>query len=396
MPYRILCANGPGNTIQHWSEDQHDPRAVTFLNQFKVFCWDIDAEAYTVAYHSDKAICCDGRFTLEHRPKPMPGSTGIRYHLAQALYALSLFFTAVRFRADAAVLDSGTSQYFMLSIFKLAGIKIVVILHNTLWPTGFAPTAGIARVIATLDSLFFRWIPVGIIGVSPECIRQVEQLTSGKHRPIYQIRAQFRREYFQAIPRSRSLNQQPFRILYMGRIIRYKGVFDILDMAKRIEAQRSGQVHWEIHGDGPDSEQLARLQAEMGLRHVVSIYGWTPAESAQEAYARSHVSIVPTRSNFCEGLTMAAIESVLAGRPVITSPVNPALEVLRPACVEARTDDVDSYVQAILGLIDDPNGYGTLCKACPQIQEQFYDPDKGLNAALKTILCPTSSAEVSR
>ena len=82
MPYRILCANGPGNTIQHWSEDQHDPRAVTFLNQFKVFCWDIDAEAYTVAYHSDKAICCDGRFTLEHRPKPMPGSTGIRYHLA--------------------------------------------------------------------------------------------------------------------------------------------------------------------------------------------------------------------------------------------------------------------------------------------------------------------------
>ena len=85
---------------------------------------------------------------------------------------------------------------------------------------------------------------------------------------------------------------------------------------------------------------------------------------------------------------MAAIESVLTGRPVITSPVNPALEVLRPVCVEAQTDDVDSYVQAILTLIDDPDKYTTLCKACPQLQEQFYDPEQGLRAALKKVLFP--------
>jgi len=388
---KTICTIG-GNTIRHWSEDQNDPRAVTFLSQFKELCWEVGAKAYTIAYHSDKAICCDGQFKLEHRPKPMPGSGGIRYHLAQALYALSLFCTAVRFRADVAVLESGTSQYFMLSIFKLAGIKLVVILHNTLWPTGFPPTARVARFIATLDSLFFGWLPSGIIGVSPECIRQVKQLTKGKHRPIYQMRAQFRREYFQAIPRLWPSNRQPFRILYMGRIIRYKGVFDILDMAKRIEAQRSGRVHWEIHGDGPDSEELARLQAEMRLRHVVSIYGWTSAQDAQEVYARTHVSIVPTRSNFCEGLAMAAVESVLAGRPVITSAVTPALEVLRPACVEARTDDVDSYVRAILRLVDRPDEYGALCKACSLVQEQFYDPEKGFKVALKNVIFPACSS----
>ena len=47
---------------------------------------------------------------------------------------------------------------------------------------------------------------------------------------------------------------------------------------------------------------------------------------------------------------MTAAEAILVGRPVITNSVVPALEVLRPACVEARTNDVDSYVAAILKL----------------------------------------------
>jgi glycosyltransferase involved in cell wall biosynthesis len=386
MTYRIFCVNGPGDTIKDWSEDQHDPRSITFKSQFNDFCRDVGAETYIVAYHEKKAIYRDGLFTLEHRPKPMPGAAGIRYYLAQALYTLSLVLTAVRFRADTAVLDSGTSQYFMLGLFKLAGIRIVIILHNTLWPTGFPPTRLVPRIIATLDSLFFRYAPLGIVGVSPECIRQVEQLTKGKHQPIYQIRAQFRREYFRAIPAPPPHNQPPFRIMFMGRITRDKGVFDILEMARRIEAQRRGRVRWEIHGVGPDLEELRRLHRELSLKETVFIYGWTSPQDAQDVYARSHVSIVPTRRDFCEGLPMTAIESVLAGRPVITSPVNPAFEVLRPACVEAQTDDIASYVQAIVKLIDDPDKYATLCKACSQLQDQFYDPEQGLRAALKKVL----------
>ena len=105
MPYRIFCVNGPGDTIKHWSEDQNDPRSITFVGQFKDFCQDVGAEAYVIAYHSKKVIYREGPFILEHRPKPMQGAAGIRYHLAQGLYALSLITTAVRFKANAAVLD---------------------------------------------------------------------------------------------------------------------------------------------------------------------------------------------------------------------------------------------------------------------------------------------------
>jgi glycosyltransferase involved in cell wall biosynthesis len=138
---------------------------------------------------------------------------------------------------------------------------------------------------------------------------QVKQLTKGKHTPLYQIRAQFRREDFQAIPPSPPGDQRAFRIMYIGRIIRYKGVFDIIEMAKGIEAKATGRVRREICGTGPDLEAIRRLREQMSLQEVITVRGWTSSEDLQKVYARSHASIVPTRSDYMEGLAMTAAES---------------------------------------------------------------------------------------
>src|SRR5262249_45311911 len=154
------------------------------------------AEAYIVSTHPRKGILKDGPFTLEHRPKPMPGARGALYHLAEIIYGLGLLATAVRFRADAAVLDSGCTHYFVTGLFRLMGIRVVTVLYNSLWPHGFPPTRPITRAVLRLDSLFFRHAATAVIGISPECTRQVEQLTRGRHAPLYQTYAQFPREYF--------------------------------------------------------------------------------------------------------------------------------------------------------------------------------------------------------
>jgi glycogen synthase len=388
MNERIFYAAGPGNIIQahkYWAMGEHDPSevSITFSSQFEEFCKDIGAEAYIVSYHKEISFDRDGPFTLEHRPKPMPSASGLLYHLAEIRYGVGLLATARKFGATVAVLDSGSSHYFILGLFRLVRIKIITVLHNSLWPSGFPPTRFVPRAIAALDSFFFRWASAVTIGVSPECIRQLEHLTKGRHKLVYQIRAQFRPEYFKTIPPPPSHSKEPFRIMYIGRITRIKGVFDILEMARKIESQLPGRVRWEVCGRGPDLDELRRLQTQMSLAEVVTIRGWTPLSDLQEVYARSHVSIVPTRSNYSEGLAMTAAEAILAGRPVITNPVVPALEVLRPACIEARTNDVDSYVAAILELIDNPSRYRALCDACPALSEQFYDRQQGLTAILK-------------
>jgi glycogen synthase len=81
--------------------------------------------------------------------------------------------------------------------------------------------------------------------------------------------------------------------------------------------------------------------------------------------ARSHLSSIPTRSNFAEGMATTVIEAILAGRPVVTNPVVPALEVLKSACLEARTNDVESYILAVRNLLRDGNYYREPCDSCP-------------------------------
>src|SRR5262245_32812067 len=152
MNQRIFYAAGPGNVIQahkYWAKGQPDPSevSITFSSQFEEYCRDIGAKAYIVSCHSQVGVYQDGSFTLEHRPKPMRGASGIAYHLAEILYGLSLLTTAIRFRANVAVLDSGSSHYFVLGLFRLAGIKIITVLHNSLWPSGFPPTRFVSRVI---------------------------------------------------------------------------------------------------------------------------------------------------------------------------------------------------------------------------------------------------------
>ena len=387
---RIFHAEGPGDVIQahrRWMNGEDDPgqMSLTFSSQFADFCRDSGADAYIVASGGKKQIFRDARFVIEQRPKPR-SRRGVFYHLSEICYGIGLLITALRYRAQVAVLSSDSTHYFVMSLFRFAGMQVVPVLHNTLWPSGWPPSKLTKRVVTLLNAYFFRFAATSVIAVSPECLRQIHQITGGKHCPFYEIRPQFRRGLFETIPAAPPHGQQPFRIVFAGRIVENKGVFDLLDIAKTVQERAPDRVAWEICGAGPDLDELRKRQRAMGLETIVTIHGWTAPNELRQVIARSHLSIVPTRSNFAEGMAMTVIEAILAGRPVITSPVVPALEVLKSACVEARTNDVDSYVLAVLNVLRDGNYYLDLCDSCPSLAEQFYDRRLGFGAILHKVI----------
>jgi glycogen(starch) synthase len=391
MIRRILYAGGPGDLIRAyhcWKRNEQDRTevSITFSSQVQDFCQEINARAYIVGCNARKEILRDGDFTIEHRPKPMPKARGAGYHISELLYALSLLKTALQFRADTAVIDSGTTHFFLTALFRLFGIRVIPVLHNSLWPSGSRPKRFVSRVIMRLDSWFFRWVPTASLCVSPECGRQVGELTGGRHTPLYYQLAQFHPEYFRQIPPPPPYESNPFQIMFVGRICREKGVFDILEIARQVEAKAPGRVVWAICGRGPALEALQSKRDEMGLGKIVELLGWTSLDDLAGVYARSHAAIVPTRCNYNEGFAMTAAEAILAGRPVITSRVVPALEVLRPACFEAIPEDVDSFVRGVLEMSSDRDYYERLRSACPELAEPFYDRAYGQTAALRRAL----------
>ncbi|MBR0725045.1 glycosyltransferase family 4 protein [Bradyrhizobium manausense] len=390
MNLKIFYAAGPGNIIaahRHWRDGADDPTqmSLTYSGQFADACRDLDATAYMVSSNEERDVLHDGPFTLEHRPKRMLGG-GMLYHLSEIMYGLSLLVTAVRFKADVAVISSGTTHYFVLALFRLFGIRVVTVLHNTLWPKGHPPTRLGQRMVMKLDGWFFHFMSNGVIGVSPECTRQVSELAEGGGGPLHVMYPQFRRQNFEGIRPAPNPSDRPFRIIFAGRVERNKGVFDILEMARRIEDAHPGLIRWDICGEGTDLEGLKTRHQELRLADIVTIHCWTAPADLRRLQGDSHLSIVPTRSDFAEGMAKTALEAVLAGRPVLASSVTPAVEIIGPAAIAVEANDIDKYVETIVELVNGQQRYNRLVLACESVQKNLYDDRNSFSSTLERVI----------
>ncbi|SHM85883.1 glycosyltransferase family 4 protein [Bradyrhizobium lablabi] len=386
---RIFYAAGPGHLIsahKKWREGVADPNltALTYSSQFADFCRSIGAKVYMVSHDKSKGLYRDENFVVGQVPKRNFGRSGLGYHCSQITYGLWLLLAALRFRANFAVIHSSSTHFFLLTFFRLFGIKVIPVLHNTLWPAGFPQKTIAKNIIRRLDGMFFRHCTHAIIAVSPECLRQVTAITGTSiSNRLIDMRGQFARSYFAAVP-APPAEMRPFRIMFSGRITENKGVFDLVNIAKIVEAAEPGLVRWEICGSGPDLIELTRQRDAAGLKEIFEIHGHVYPPEMSKIIGRSHAAIVPTKSTFEEGMALSAVEAVLSNRPVITSQVVPAHEVLGDACIIARTDDVHSYADQVLWLARSPDFYRAACNACHSVKEPFLDGKIGFASGLRT------------
>jgi glycosyltransferase involved in cell wall biosynthesis len=265
----------------------------------------------------------------------------------------------------------------------MLGIPVAVNFHNVLWPNGFEPTEGVARLIRSLDAWFFRRIVAATTGVSPECGNQVRQLAK-RAIPFFEYRSQYQRADFQ-FSREKH-DRDPFRVAYVGRAERSKGVLDIPAMAERLRELSRFPILFEVCGDGGALAELRRIVAEKALADMVLVHGRLPGPELFQLYARAHAVIVPTRADFCEGLPAVCAEAVLSGVPVITSRLSNAIPVIGPALAEAEPENIESYVGAMLKLVEDHATYDRLRDACPKLALQFLDRSQSYPAAVDRLL----------
>lgn len=181
----------------------------------------------------------------------------------------------------------------------------------------------------------------------------------------------------------RTVLAEPIRIMFAGRVEENKGVFDILKICEALKKKSSKAFVFEICGTGGASAQLQKEIEACGLAQRVFLRGKLIRPDLLAVYGRSHFVIVPTRSDFCEGLPMVCAEAVIAGRPVITSRLSNALEALHGAVVEAREEDVDDYAAKIIEIIESPTQYEQLVERTVEVRAQFTDRAFGLGQVLQ-------------
>jgi glycogen(starch) synthase len=391
-PLKILYALGPGDVVQGYRDLLEHTEApfemsISFSKLFVDWCNSAGTQAHLISWNTRKDSLRHGRHYVENLPRsPWYYKYGVKYHIASATYGLKIIARALRGRASVVVVDSGTTHWILLSLLSLFSIPVIAVMHSTLWPKGSPPTRRIDRIIRTLDGIFFRRFAAATVCVSPECERQVRQVAGVTKGPVYQCRAQFDPSAMATVKPVPGKDVRPFRVLFVGRVDRFKGVFLIVSMAERLEQELPGQFSWKIIGSGPASESLAREVANRNMRHVIDVAGRLPREEVLAAHSWSHAMIVPTVGAYNEGLAMTAAEGVLAGRPVVLSEMVPAWEVLGDAAIRVETGNVEGFVEVFKKLAGDTAYYDHCREATKDVQDQFYQTSQGLGAMIGTAI----------
>ena len=248
------------------------------------------------------------------------------------------------------------------------------------------------RVLHALNRrLFYRHRPDQILSASPLITRQAQAYTDPSAAPVRLFLPQYDEQDFAEAYRTYQPGVETFHLLFAGRVVANKGVFDLLEVLARV--RRTGvEVMLHYAGDGPDFERLRGEVAARGLDNAVTLHGYCGKRELLGLLSRVHAVVVPTRSEFMEGFAMICAEAILAGRPLITSKVCPALELLGPASIEADMDQVDSYADAVLALANDPALVESKRHATAELRKPFFDRANSYGAQLEASLVATGIA----
>jgi glycosyltransferase involved in cell wall biosynthesis len=114
---------------------------------------------------------------------------------------------------------------------------------------------------------------------------------------------------------------EPWRLLYVGQLSRFKGVCYLLRAIARLDPSVSIELSLAYHVD-TEEQALRREAARLGLTGVHFLGARSPAQLAG-LYARSHLFVLPSTG---EALPSVISEALLVGRPVVATDVGAVKE----------------------------------------------------------------------
>lgn len=113
--------------------------------------------------------------------------------------------------------------------------------------------------------------------------------------------------------------------LFVGRLMRDKGVFDLVTAIALVS--RVVPCRLVMAGTGPARVALEQLIADRGLGDTVDLAGYLTGSRLDKAYAAADVFVLPS---YREGFPLSVMEAMGHGLPVVTTPIRGCAEFLSP------------------------------------------------------------------
>jgi glycosyltransferase involved in cell wall biosynthesis len=141
-------------------------------------------------------------------------------------------------------------------------------------------------------------------------------------------------------------------LLYVGRLVTEKGIFELVDAYAKLDAELRSAVGLLFVGDGPKKSELVRRMAEVNQGSIHCV-GFVQREQLAEVYGLADALILPTHTDTW-GLVVN--EAMACALPVITTSV--------AGCVEDLVEDGWN------GFVVPPRDVSGLCQAMSHLAQQ--------------------------
>lgn len=160
------------------------------------------------------------------------------------------------------------------------------------------------------------------------------------------------------------------RVLFLGRLVREKGVETLVRAWPLVLAQRPDAA-LSIVGGGPELDPLKSVAREIGLDPEQVFLGKIPHEQVGEHLARATCQILP--SWWCENSPVTTYESYLSGLPMIASDIAGLPERVVPGetGLLAAPRDPRDLADRILELLGDTDLQRRLQQGCLDYVARF-------------------------
>lgn len=141
-----------------------------------------------------------------------------------------------------------------------------------------------------------------------------------------------------------------YNLVFAGRLIERKGILILIEAFNEVAAEHN-DIHLWILGDGELRQSVEEKIAKSGIGEKVSMLGLV--DNPYDYFAMADICIFPSHQG--DGLMGTVLESMAAGKPVITTINNGNEDVIENGKngILINPDNVPSLKQAILDLIGD-------------------------------------------
>jgi|HubBroStandDraft_1064217.scaffolds.fasta_scaffold65150_2 glycosyltransferase involved in cell wall biosynthesis len=121
------------------------------------------------------------------------------------------------------------------------------------------------------------------------------------------------------LDQQRSFNRdEPLRLVYVGRVIESKGLFDTVDALRQLR-QQGRRFTFMVAGTGRDELRLRQAVRDAGIEDCTRLLGAVFGAAKNRLWLESDVFVFPSRH--AEGLPYALLEAMAAGCVPIVTPV---------------------------------------------------------------------------